>query len=279
MRSDVNHGKGESSLRKQWWRAVERGGFGDGAAALTMLSQLRDRARVADAADVVSLTWSTTGSLYRQSGRHDLAVGFDAAALAELADPFGSTDPWVRVAAHDALVGLAADALGRFRFDSSARLLARARALVNTDTAVGNPALGEWTAFVTKVRPLVRERWVGTELAIYTGDGERGRRLIGEAQMMMSSVSPDHERHHIKTALIAAAATEKASEAYTVAKSCLNRAEAGGFVPLTWASTSLLHGLGDTSDTTIAGITRLHDMLVDRGMPFRRPPLDPSRPD
>lgn len=279
MRSDVKHEKGASSLRKRWWRAVERGGFGDGAAALTMLSQLRDRARASGAPEVVSLAWSTTGSLYRQSGRHDLASGFDAAALAQLADPFVSTDPWVRVAAHDALVGLAADALGRFRFDLSARLLARARALVNSDTAAGGPAVDPWTTFVTRIRPLVRERWVGTELAIYTGDGERARRLIGEAQMMMASVSPDHERHHIKTALIAAAADDKAFEAYTVAQSCLRRAEAGGFVPLTWASTSLLQGLGDTSDTTIAGIARLHDMLVDRGMPFRRPSLDPSRPD
>ena len=73
-----------NSLRIDWWAAVERGGTGDGAAALTMLSRLRERARIVDASDVVSLAWSTTASLYRQAGRHDVAIAFDAAALSAL---------------------------------------------------------------------------------------------------------------------------------------------------------------------------------------------------
>ena len=256
-----------NSLRQQWWAAVVRGGLGDGAAALTMLDRLRAHARAVDAREVISLAFSTTASLHRQSGRHDLAVGFDAAALAALDDPFGSTDPWVRVAAHDAVVGLAADNLGLFRFSASARLLIRAREL-RDGRDVEEAGSDAWTTFVTEVRPRVRERWVGAELAIYTGDADRARRLIGEAQKMMASVSANHERHHIKTDLIAAASAIDTSDALTVARACLRRAQAGGFLPLTWASLSLLQGLGDTSDTTIASINASHDMLVDRGMPF-----------
>lgn len=262
----MDHGIVLNSLRNQWWEAVERGGLGDGAAALTMLDRLRERARTVDACEVISLAWSTTASLHRQSGRHDLALGFDAAALTALDDPFGSADPWVRVAAHDAVVGLAADNLGLFRFAASGRLLSRARELLGRD--VDDAAANTWSTFVTDLRPRVRERWVGGELAIYTGDADQARRLIGEAQIMMASVSSDHERHHIKTDLIAAASANDTSDAAAVAQACLRRARGGGFVPLTWASLSLLQGLGDTSYTTIAAIAASHDMLVDRGMPF-----------
>ncbi len=263
----MDHGIVLKSLRNQWWEAVERGGLGDGAAALTMLDRLREHARTVDAGEVISLAWSTTASLHRQSGRHDLAVGFDAAALAALDDPFGSTDPWVRVAAHDALVGLAADNLGLFRFPMSGRLLTRAREL-HGGRDVEDAGSDAWSTFVADVRPRVRERWVGAELALYTDNADLARRLIGDAQKMMASVSSDHERHHIKTDLIAAASASDTSEAFAVAQACLRRARAGGFVPLTWASLSLLHGIGDTSNTTIAGIAASHDMLVDRGMPF-----------
>ncbi|WP_138985145.1 hypothetical protein [Gordonia otitidis] len=262
-----------NSLRIDWWAAVERGGTGDGAAALTMLSRLRERARIVDASDVVSLAWSTTASLYRQAGRHDVAIAFDAAALSALPGPVRCDDPWLRVAAHDALVGLAADNLGQLRFPVTARLLARAGELCpgyEPSFGGGTDARDAWTHFVTEVRPRVRERWVGTELAIYTGEGEQARRRIGEAQALLTGcVARTHERHRIKTDLIAAAASaDDKQDAYTVAVSCLDRARAAGLEPLAWAALSLMRGLGDTSEVTIAGIARSHDMLVDRGMPF-----------
>ncbi|MDZ4236367.1 MAG: hypothetical protein U1C73_22030, partial [Dietzia sp.] len=93
-----------------WLRAVAAGGQGRYASALTDLNTLR---RLAARGPDVSLALSTRASFLRQLGWHDRARSLDGQALA-LAD--GAATP-----AADALIGLAADALGVGRFAASER--------------------------------------------------------------------------------------------------------------------------------------------------------------
>ena len=101
-----------------WLRAVAAGGQGRYGSAYA-------RPGVAacvrwPAGPLASLAHSTQGSFLRQLGWHTLARGWDGRALALAGD-----DPEARA---DALVGLAADALGVGRFAAAATLLTRADA-------------------------------------------------------------------------------------------------------------------------------------------------------
>lgn len=202
---------------QRWLRAVAAGGQGHYACAETELAELR---RSADPT-LRSLAHSTRGSLLRQLGHHRLARGWDGAALALAQDP---------EARHDALVGLAADALGVGRFAASARLLASARATLTADT----PG-----------RLAVRQQWVGAELAMARGDGaaavalaERGVELAGKGAS---------RRHRIKSDVVLAAALCSAGridESRRLADDALTATGEYGLVPLRWALASLLAGIG-----------------------------------
>lgn len=97
-----------------WLRAVAAGGQGRYAHAYGDLSVLR---RLVPAGPLASLAHSTQGSLLRQLGWHTLARGWDGRALA-----LAGAD---REAGADALIGLAADALGVGRFAAAGALLDR----------------------------------------------------------------------------------------------------------------------------------------------------------
>ena len=105
------------------------------------------------AGPLASLAHSTHGSFLRQLGWHTLARGWDGRAFALAGD-----DPEARA---DALIGLAADALGVGRFAAAATLLTRA------DAALDGAELTPLTAD----RLAVRRGWVGAELAMASGDG------------------------------------------------------------------------------------------------------------
>ena len=133
---------------EQWWRAVAAGGQGRYGSAQGELAALRRTA-----GPLASLAHSTQGSLLRQLGWHEEARRWDGRAVLLAGD-----DAEARV---DALVGLAADALGVGRFAVSAKLLERAR---GTLAAATDPPH----------RLAVRVEWVGAELAMATGDGGVG---------------------------------------------------------------------------------------------------------
>src|ERR1700756_3542269 len=97
-----------------WLRAVASGGQGRYGSAYRDLAELR---RSGPAGRLVSLAHSTQASFLRQLGWHILARGWDGRALA-----LAGADPEARA---DALIGLAADALGVGRFAAAATLLAR----------------------------------------------------------------------------------------------------------------------------------------------------------
>ncbi len=133
-----------STPEELWLRAVVAGGQGRYASAYADLARLRRGHRVGRLA---SLAHSTQASFLRQLGWHDKARGWDGRALA-----VAGAD---REARADALIGLAADALGVGRFASSARALSSAESLLD-----GAPS-----------RLPVRFAWVSAELAMAAGDG------------------------------------------------------------------------------------------------------------
>src|SRR5258705_13396839 len=105
-----------STPHELWLRAVAAGGqgrYGSAMADLANLAGLRQRG-----SPLVSLAHSTRASFLRQLGWHDRARGWDGRAMA-----MAGSD---REAGADALIGLAADALGVRRFAASAAALRRA---------------------------------------------------------------------------------------------------------------------------------------------------------
>lgn len=140
----------DGSARERWLTAVVLGGQGHYAAAATALSALlRDRDRV-----VASLAASTLASHRRQLGGHAAARVLDARALATApaggpADPDGVDAAGARA---DALLGLAADAIGAGRTGEARRLRARV-----------DPRC--W-------RTEVRRGWVAAEIELAEGHAE-----------------------------------------------------------------------------------------------------------
>lgn len=218
--------------REVWLRAVAAGGQGRYACALTELHRLTRRpARDAPA----SLAASTHASFLRQLGWHDRARVWDgrAAALATTAE-----------AEADALLGLAADALGVGRFAASARALELAADAVAASDAP---------------RSAVRLAWVSAELAMFQGDGgeavghaERGVRLAAD----LPSV-----RHAVKSQVVLAAALCSRGDlvqARREGSDAVRRAGRHGLLPLQWAAASLLADIG-ADDCSPAQIRDLRD--------------------
>ena len=197
----IDHGRTTAAERRERWRsAVRHGAAGYAARADTELEVLAaDCARAADIA-LESLCRSTRASLLRQAGRHDKALVPDARALALIGLPTSSGermgDNWARAARIDALVGLAADNLGRFAFGASERLLRRARTLTD-------PGMITDTDWECGLRPRLRCEWVSTELGLYRGDPVSARTHSQAGLDLLAAVPAEHHlRHRIKTELI-----------------------------------------------------------------------------
>ena len=215
---------------ERWLRAVAAGGQGRYANAYADLAEVRRAHRVGRLA---SLAHSTQASFLRQLGWHDKARGWDgrAAALAG-----GDHE-----AMTDALIGLAADALGVGRFASSAAALGRARGLLDG----GPPRLG------------VRLAWVSAELAMATGDGTTA---VSHAERACDlSAALGSARHCVKSNVVLAAALcsdGRLDRSRTVADAALDDAQRLGLVPLSWALACLLGeiGSGNHSADQVVGI-------------------------
>ncbi|OKH79866.1 hypothetical protein EB75_22580 [Mycobacterium sp. ST-F2] len=209
------------SADELWLRAVAAGGEGRYASALTDLDAVARRGQGA----LLSLAHSTRASFLRQLGWHNLARVADGRAWALVAHR-----PDAAEARADALVGLAADALGAGRFGVAHRLLERAAA----DTAnSGVP------------RQRVRLAWVGAELAMVSGHGEES---VAHAEGAVELVGDlDSPRHAVKTDVVYAAALCSAGrfdDSRRVADAALARTHQFGLVPLTWALSCLLSDIG-----------------------------------
>lgn len=205
-----------------WLRAVIAGGQGRYASALADLDRLRRLGGSDARASLASLASSTRASFLRQLGWHHVARGWDgrAAALAH------TDEAWA-----DAMIGLAADALGVGRFAASARALELATPRVADSGSDRLP---------------IRLAWVSAELAMFRGDGaaavapaERGVRLSSD----FGSV-----RHAVKSRVVLAAALCSAGDfpsARREGREALDQALGSGLVPLQWAVASLLADIAD----------------------------------
>lgn len=200
---------------ERWLRAVAAGGQGRYAAARAELAVL-----YRESGPQRSLAYNTQASFLRQLGWHTPARCWDGRALAAAGDDDEATA--------DALIGLAADALGVGRFPASARALERAADLVGD-----HPRLR------------VRYAWVSAELAMASGRGadalDHAQRAVGHAERFGST------RHRVKSSAVLAAAHCSAGDlaaARTVADTALAETEEHGLVPLRWALACLLSDIG-----------------------------------
>ncbi len=216
-----------------WLRAVAAGGQGRYGSALADLDQVD---RSAARGRIASLALSTRASFMRQLGCHDRARTFDGRALAVAGDDADGCA--------DALIGLAADALG------VGRLAAAARALQRAEEPLGR-AEGP--------RLMVRHAWVSAELDMVCG---AGRSAVAHAQTAADLAgSLGSVRHSIKSQVILAAAlccSGDASAARPAAGEALTAADRHGLIPLRWAAACLLADIG-SADHSPAEITAIRD--------------------
>lgn len=232
-----------------WHRAVAAGGQGRYASALADLETLgrtsaAGPSMTSAAGPLTSLALSTRASFLRQLGGHEAARVWDGRAWAQAG---GDLE-----AEADALIGLAADALGVGRFAASARLLRRARDTVARGSACGLAA-----------RIPVRLAWVSAELAMVTGEGaaavdhaERAVTLAGSTGSM---------RHAVKSEVVLAAAlccSGETSASSRVADAALGLAQRLGLVPLSWALACLLADIGSATNTP-EDIATIRDVSAD----------------
>ena len=215
--------------RQLWLRAVAAGGQGRYASAYADLATLRRRV---GAGPLASLAHSTHGSFLRQLGWHALARGWDGRAFALAGD-----DPEARA---DALIGLAADALGIGRFAAAATLLTRADAALD----------GAPLAAPTADRLAVRRGWVGAELAMASGDGWNAVRRAEEAVEKAREMAGGSARHRVKSDVVLAAALCSAGaveRARAVAQAAFETAAPLRLIPLRWALACLLIDTGSVT--------------------------------
>jgi hypothetical protein len=177
------------AARERWLAAVVLGAQGHYAAAATVLTALlRHRGPV-----LASLAGSTLASHRRQLGGHAAARRLDAFALGRLresahaepdADPDGVDTAGAAV---DALLGLAADAIGLGRIGEARRLHAAA------EKASG----GGW-------RSEVRLGWVAAEIELASG---RAEQAVAPAEAAVSVArAAGSARHVLKSDLVLSAA-------------------------------------------------------------------------
>jgi hypothetical protein len=212
------------TVRQLWLRAVGAGGQGRYASARDDLAALL---RTAPAGALASLAHSTQASFLRQLGWHQLARGWDGRAMA-----LAGADP---EAAADALIGLAADALGVGRLAASATLLSRAEPLV---------------ADAQQQRLSVRRAWVSAELAMAAGDGAAAVRNAELGVELAATTVDGSARHAAKSDVVLAAALCSAGavdRARTLGEATLELTGRLGLVPLRWAVACLLADIGSPS--------------------------------
>jgi tetratricopeptide (TPR) repeat protein len=206
-----------STPHELWLRAVAAGGQGRYGSAMADLAGLLQRDD-----PLASLAHSTRASFLRQLGWHDRARRWDGRAMA-----MAGSDP---EAGADALIGLAADALGVGRLAASAAALRRA---------------GELLTGSVPPRLPVRLAWVSAELAMASGDGQTA---VGHARRAVElAASFGSARHAVKSDVILAAALCSAGEieaSRRVADAALQDADRLGIIPLCWALACLLADIG-----------------------------------
>lgn len=226
-----------SAPHDRWLRAVAAGGQGHYGSALAELDEI---VRTERPCPTISLAHSTRASFLRQLGGHDLARRWDGRAWT-----LAGADP---EAGGDALVGLAADALGVGRLAASSRLLQRARELLDASAPPRQP---------------IRLGWVSAELAMADGDGAtavvHAEGAVGLADTLGSI------RHAIKSQVVLSAAlccAGRLDDARKIADAAFAETARSGLVPLRWALGCLLADIGSTTHSA-QQVVAIRDAAAD----------------
>src|ERR1700716_3781040 len=209
-----------STPHELWLRAVAAGGLGRYGSAMTDLAGMLQRG-----GPLVSLAHSTRASFLRQLGWHDRARPWGGLAVGLAGSDYE--------AGADALIGLAADALGVGRFAASAAALQRA---------------GEMLTRGVPPRLPVRLAWGSAGLGRVTGDGATA---AGHAERAITlAAALGSARHAVKSDMVLAAALCSAGDvdrSRVVADAALDSAGGLGIIPLRWALACLLADIGSAS--------------------------------
>jgi hypothetical protein len=230
--ADVAEAAAEGTPRQRWLAAVVLGGQGRYAAATTLLTELRHTADPV----LASLAASTLASQRRQVGGHAAARRLDGEALARLAgvEPTAGDPDCVDAAGAlaDALIGLAADAIG---VGGPARRLH----VVAADTVerLGGTEGHRW-------RSAVRLDWVRAEIELAAGRPadalEPARRAVATA------TAAGAIRHRVKSRMVLAATLANLHDpvskerAEALLECDVHHNEALGLYPLVWPCALLL---------------------------------------
>jgi hypothetical protein len=220
---------------ERWYVAVALGGQGRYAAAAAVLEPLLVRPGVPIA--VAAHAAVTLASHRRQLGGHAAARRYDALGLrlacsvpgddgTSAADPHGSGLLAARV---DALVGLAADAVGTAAPDTAQRMLDAAQRALAATAQDADGARLSW-------RPSVRLEWVQAELALARGHAAAA---VGPARRALELArGGGSERHVVKSRIVLAVAAAAAGGDLVAAVGELDAAAAEALrqemLPLVW---------------------------------------------
>lgn len=240
-------------IEERWMRAVALGAQGRYSAARAELAVVN---RSGPRGVWASLAASTEASFLRQLGWHRAAAVHDGRALAAIAGiaiDTRSVESGLRLveARCDALTGLAADALGRGRLAQAHRLLERCSEVLARPRWGDNELHGEDGL----LRQRIRLSWVTAETALASGDFETARVFADRAATASDAFAS--VRHQVKSDLIRAAALTDAPDrtpALELATEVCGRAAVHSLIPLQWAASMLLVGLGAG-----AGAERMRD--------------------
>ncbi|NKY34302.1 hypothetical protein HGA13_14620 [Nocardia speluncae] len=243
----------EGSFRRQLgWHA--RAAHDDGHAAALVLPRLPGAS--APEQRCPELVDPTGPARHRRSGLLD---GVDtegvAGAGAEYLPPIDSGAvgfyrvPDLVDAAADALIGLAADALGTGRLALATRLLDRCDGLLDAALPSGSTGAGTvrgraGSAGIDRSRTFVRLHWVRAETALAGGRADEAL-AAAEIALAWAERTPSI-RHRVKSRLLVAAAAGVAGDtgrAAGLAALVEEQCRESGLVPLRWACAMLRTGL------------------------------------
>jgi tetratricopeptide (TPR) repeat protein len=205
-----------------WLLGVCLASAGRYGAALTVLEPLVAVTEPPEGKVLAALSGATVASVHRQLGRHAVAQGYDEMALAG-SDGSGE-------AGFDAVLGLAADAVGLGEEQAATARLAEATALAEGRV--------EWW------RQRVRLGWVRAEVALLGGRPDEAAAAAHEAvELAEHSGAPRHVAKGLLFLGVSQVEAGRPEEAAATLRRAALLAESLGTLPLQWPVRAVLGAL------------------------------------
>lgn len=210
-----------------WLLGVCLAASGRYGAALTVLDPLVSTAGTPEIQLLAALSGATVASVHRQLGRHTVAQGYDEMALT------GSGGQGE--AGFDAVIGLAADAVGLGDGDTASARLDEATALVDGHA--------EWW------RQRVRLGWVRAEVALLgSRPDDAAAAATASVDLAEHSGAPRHVAKGLLFLGVAQVEAGRVAEAAATLRRAALLAESLGTLPLQWPVRAVLGALVADSD-------------------------------